>query len=184
MDVHEIVSAFDAGGEHSEELKKLYHICPERPSSCKTGALDFINDLRFALPIQRLEELWKEEEKPVYRCLIDEANPWQPSSGAHHAVDLLLLFEGLDLSFAPAATRTGQAMREAWIKFVNMEEPWTNASTTSYAFGPHGSCKELEDWEVQSRRRVTQTSKLASMDTTLLAKAFITLAAGKVSLLN
>lgn len=184
MDINDILGAFGAAGIHSEELKRLYHIYPDRPSSCKTGALDFINDLRFVLPIHRLEDLWKDVGKLVYRCMIDEANPWQPSSGAHHAVDLVVLFEGIDLSFAPAAERTGQAMREAWIKFVSTEEPWPNASTTSYAFGPHGSCKELEDWEVQSRRRVTQTNKLASMDTALLTKAFITLAAGKVSLLN
>ncbi|KAJ4117505.1 hypothetical protein NW768_010868 [Fusarium equiseti] len=184
MDVNDIVSAFDAAGKHGEELKKLYHIHPERPSFCKIGALDLINDLRFVLPIQRIEQRWREASKPVYRCLIDETNPWQPSSGAHHAVDLILLFEGFDLSFAPAAQKTGRAMREAWIKFVNMREPWPNASSSTYAFGPHGSCKELEDWELQSRRRVTQTNRLASMDMVLLTKAFITLAAGKVSLLN
>ncbi|PTD08223.1 Lipase 1 [Fusarium culmorum] len=183
-DIDDIVSAFDAAGEHSEELKKLYHIRSDRPSSCKTGALDFINDCRFVFPIHQLELLWKDARKPVYRCLIDESNPWQPSTGAHHAVDLVLLFGGLDLSHAPAAERTGQALREAWIKFVNQTEPWPNASSSFYGFGPHGVCKKLEDWEVQSRRRVTETNKLQGMDPMLLVKAFISLAAGRGSLSN
>ncbi|RGP77138.1 hypothetical protein FLONG3_4653 [Fusarium longipes] len=182
--VDDIVSAFDAAGEHSQQLKELYHIYPDRPTSCKTGALDFINDCRFVLPIHILERRWKDAQKPVYRCLIDEVNPWQPSSGSHHAVDLVLLFGNFDMSLAPAAERTGQALREAWIRFVNFDEPWPNASTSTYGFGPHGVCKELEDWEVRSRRRVTQTNKLEGMDPVLLNKAFVSLAAGKVSLLN
>ncbi|OBS24495.1 hypothetical protein FPOA_05036 [Fusarium poae] len=182
--IDDIVSAFDASGEHSQELKQLYHIYPERPSSCKTGALDFINDCRFMLPIHNLEQLWKKAQKSVYRCLIDESNPWQPSSGALHAVDLILLFGGLDISFAPAAERIGKALREAWIRFVNLTEPWPNASSSSYGFGPHGVCKALEDWELQSRRREMETNKLRDMDPTLLGKAFFNLAAGKVSLLN
>lgn len=135
-------------------------------------------------PIHQLEELWKDARKPVHRCLIDESNPWQPSTGAHHAVDLVLLFGGLDLSHAPAAEITGQALREAWIKFVNQTEPWPNASSSSYGFGPHGVCKELEDWEVQSRRRVTETNKLRGMDPISLVKAFVSLAAGRGSLSN
>jgi carboxylesterase type B len=178
------VSAFDAAGEHSLELRKLYHIYPDRPSSCKTGTLDFINDCRFVLPIHHLEKLWKDARKPVYICLIDEANPWQPSSGAHHAVDLVLLFGGLDMSPAPGADRTGQALREAWIRFINSEEPWPDASSSSHGFGPHGVCKNLGDWEAQSRRRVTQTNMLEGMDPVLINKAFVSLAAGKVSLLN
>ncbi|XEV03042.1 hypothetical protein FSHL1_008329 [Fusarium sambucinum] len=182
--IDDIASAFDTAGKHSQELKQLYHIHPDRPLSCKTGALDFINDCRFVLPIHHLEQLWKDAQKPVYRCLIDESNPWQPSSGAHHAVDLVLLFGGLDISLAPAAERTGKALREAWIRFVSSNEPWPNASSSTYGFGPHGVCKELEDWEVQSRRREMETSKLRNMDSTLLGKAFFSLAAGKVSLLN
>lgn len=183
-DVDDILGAFQTAGEHSEELKKLYHIYPDRPSSCKNGALDFINDCRFLLPIQHMEKLWMSAGKPVYRCLIDEANPWQPSSGAHHAVDLVLLFGSLDLRCAPSAERIGQALRESWIKFINMDEPWPNASVSYYGFGPHGQCKELKDWEVRSRRRVSETNKLAGMDFALVNRAFISLAAGKVSLLN
>ncbi|KAJ4024922.1 hypothetical protein NW752_002376 [Fusarium irregulare] len=183
-DHNDIVVAFDAAGDDAEELKKLYHIYPDRPSSCKTGALDFINDLRFLLPIHRLEKLWKEAGKPVYRCHIDEANPWQPSAGAHHAVDLLFLFNGLDLNFTHGAKKVGGELREAWIDFINMRKPWPSASESPAAFGPHGYCREVYDWDLQSLRRVAEAKRLATMDQTLLTKAFITLAAGKVSLLN
>ncbi|KAM0190290.1 hypothetical protein ACHAPA_010692 [Fusarium lateritium] len=183
-DSNEILAAFNAAEKHSEELKTLYHIYPDRPSSCKTGALDFINDYKFLLPILRLEKAWKAAHKPIYRCLVDESNPWQPSSGPHHAVDLPLLFAGFDLSFSPNAERVGRAMREAWIKFVNLEEPWIGAPGICYGFGPHGVTKTLEDWEVQSRRRVTETNRLETMDSALLDKTLASLAAGKVSLLN
>lgn len=183
-DSNEILAAFNIAGEHSEELKNLYHIYPDRPSSCKTGSLDFINDYKFLLPIHHLEKTWKTAHKPVYRYLIDESNPWQPSSGAHHAVDLPLLFGGFDLSISPSAEHVGRAMREAWIKFVSLREPWTDASGTCYGFGPHGITKVLEHWEVQSRRRVTETNRLGTMDSALLDKTLAGLAAGKVSLLN
>ncbi|SPJ70977.1 related to carboxylesterase [Fusarium torulosum] len=183
-DPSDLVGAFNASETHSEELKTLYHIYPDRPSSCKTGSLDFINDYKFVLPIHHLKKTWKAANKPVYRYLVDESNPWQPSSGAHHAVDLPLLFGGFDLSFSPSAGHIGRAMREAWIKFMNLEEPWTDASGTCYGFGPHGTTKTLEDWEVQSRRRVTETDRLGTMDSALLDKTLAGLAAGKVSLLN
>ncbi|KAH7233624.1 Alpha/Beta hydrolase protein [Fusarium tricinctum] len=183
-DLKEILAAFNTAGEHSEELKTLYHIYPDRPSSCKTGALDFINDYKFLLPIHHLDKTWKAAHKPVCRYLVDESNPWQPSSGAHHAVDLPLLFGGLDLSFSPSAENVGRAMREAWIRFVSLKEPWPDASGTCYGFGPHGIIKVLEDWEVRSRRRVSETDRLGTMDSALLDKTLAGLAAGKVSLLN
>ncbi|KAM5522492.1 hypothetical protein FOXYSP1_16383 [Fusarium oxysporum f. sp. phaseoli] len=180
----DIAKAFDASEQYGDELKKLYHIYPGRPSSCKTGALDFINDYKYLLPVQRLEKSFKDARKPVFRCLIDEANPWQPSSGAHHAVDLVLLFGGFDLSFSPSAGRVGQAMREAWVKFISGEEPWPEATEKYYGFGPHGSLKTLEDWEVQSRRRIGLAEKLSEMESPFLDKTSRGLAAGKVSLLN
>ncbi|KAI7759836.1 hypothetical protein LZL87_009159 [Fusarium oxysporum] len=183
-DPSDIAKAFDASEQYGDELKKLYHIYRDRPSSCKTGALDFINDYKYLLPVERLEKSFKGAKKPVFRCLIDEANPWQPSSGAHHAVDLVLLFAGFDLSFAPSAERVGQAMREAWIKFISGEEPWPDATDKYYGFGPHGTLKTLEDWEVQSRRRVGLAEKLSEMESSLLDKTSSRLAAGKVSLLN
>jgi carboxylesterase type B len=183
-DTSDLVCAFNAAEKHGEELKTLYHIYPDRPSSCKTGVLDFINDYKFVLPIHHLEKTWKAAHKPVYRYLVDENNPWQPSSGAHHAVDLPLLFGGFDLSYSPSAEHVGRAMREAWIKFVNLEEPWPDASGTCYGFGPYGMTKTLEDSEVQSRRRVIETDRLGTMDSALLDKTLVGLAAGKVSLLN
>lgn len=183
---NEILAAFDAAGEHSDELKKAYHIYVDRPSSCYNGAMDFINDYKFLLPIQRLEKSFRRDAQiPIFRYLIDEANPWQPSSGAHHAVDLILLFGGFDLSFSRGSELTGQAMRDSWIKFVNQEQPWASSeSGFCYGFGPYGVSKVLSDWEVKARRRVAEATILERMDSTLLDRVFVALAVGRVSLLN
>lgn len=178
------MSAFDNAGPHSDKLKKLYHIHPDRPTSCKTGALDFIIDYKFVGPIGRVAELWHAAHKPNYRYLVDELNPWQPSSGAHHAVDLILLFGGFDMGPAYGAQRTGQKMREAWIKFINLEQPWPSSSDSPYAFGPYGVSHALEDWELRSRRRIALTESLDEMDSALLDRVFFGLANRKVSLLN
>lgn len=184
----DIVGAFDNARPHSEKLKKLYHIYPDRPSSCKTGALDFITAYKFVLPIDRVARFWNSisSPKPVCRYLIDELNHWQPSSGAHHAVDLVLLFGGFDIEHAYSAQQTGRNLREAWIKFLNLEQPWPSASESKsyYAFGPYGTSQLLNDWELRSRRRIAQAESLEGMDSALLDKVFFGLAAGKVSLLN
>ncbi|KAI8262058.1 Lipase 1 [Colletotrichum sp. SAR11_239] len=146
MGVSDIISAFDIAGEHRDKLKQAYNIYPNRPSSCKLGALDFINDYKFLLPIQEMVQLCKRAETPVYRSLIDEANPWQPSNGAHHAIDLILLFGGFDSSLSPAAKATGEEMRRSWIRFIHSQEPWSPISTA--AFGPFGMFQELDDTEV------------------------------------
>lgn len=182
--VDDIISAFDSAGDDSAALKKMYHIYQDRPSSCRTGALDFINDYKFVLPIERMSRLWKASHKDVYRCLIDESNPWQPSSGAHHAVDLVLLFGGFDLSFSPGALETGKSMRKAWIKFINNEAPGAADSDSRLAFGPYGTCRAIDDLEARSRRRVAQVEKLDTMDGAVLDKVLGALAGGKISLLN
>ncbi|KAH0421745.1 hypothetical protein CcaCcLH18_13252 [Colletotrichum camelliae] len=146
LGVSDIVSAFDIAGEHRDKLKQAYNIYPNRPSSCKLGALDFLNDYKFLLPIQEMVQSCKRAETPVYRSLIDEANPWQPSNGAHHAIDLILLFGGFDSTISPAAKRTGEEMRRSWIRFIHSQEPWSPISTA--AFGPFGMFQELDDTEV------------------------------------
>ncbi|KAM0328716.1 hypothetical protein ACHAQA_005129 [Verticillium albo-atrum] len=101
-----IAAAFEQAGALSGRLKKLYHIDQSRPTSCSVGALDFISDLKFVLPLELLRTLWDNDGKPSFRALVDEQNPWQPSAGSHHGVDLLLLWGGFDLDFAPAAQIT------------------------------------------------------------------------------
>lgn len=182
---NDILKAFNAAEQYADELKKMYHIYLDRPSSCQNGALDFINDYKFVLPINRLEKLWNDSQKPVFRYLVDEVNPWQSSSGAHHALDLVLLFGGFDQEFPDSTKFTGQAMRKAWIQFINLEQPWTtSASDSYYSFGPHGVSQSIDKSGLGARRRMTQTEMLGRMDSVLLDKVFAGLAAGKVSLLN
>lgn len=182
MEASDITGAFDLAGSKSLDLRRLYNIYPDRPSSCKLGALDFINDYKFLFPAERLARTLREAGGTAFRCLIDEPNPWQPSNGTHHAVDLVLLFGGFDVSFSPAASRTGEQMRRAWVRFVHSEDPWPE--DLHAAFGPYGMFQKLDDVEVRSRRRLDQVSYLESVDSEVLDKVYFTLAAGRISLLN
>ncbi|KAF7535027.1 hypothetical protein G7054_g5713 [Neopestalotiopsis clavispora] len=183
LDDRDIIAAFDLGGEDSVRLRDLYHIHPGRSASCRFGALDFINDYKFVLPIYRLQRLWQNSNKLVYRYLVDEANPWQPSSGAHHAVDLLLLFDGFVMNTNPGAERTGQEMRYKWLQFLNAESLWY-PETYDYAFGPYGTSGTLTREGVSLRRRMEQVEILDRMDKSSLDPVFKSLAAGRISLLN
>lgn len=183
LDDRDIIAAFDLGGEDSVRLRYLYHIHPGRSASCRFGALDFINDYKFVLPIYRLQRLWQNSNKSVYRYLVDEANPWQPSSGAHHAVDLLLLFDGFVMNTNPGAERTGHEMRYKWLQFLNAESLW-HPETYDYAFGPYGTSGTLTREGVSLRRRMEQVEILDRMDKSSLDPVFKSLAAGRISLLN
>ncbi|TEA06075.1 Lipase 1 [Colletotrichum sidae] len=182
MPADEVVAAFDLAGDRSDGLKSMYNIFPGRRSSCVLGALDFINDYKFLLPAQKLAGMYGMAGRPAFRCLVDEPNPWQPSNGAHHAVDLVLLFGGFDLSLSPLAQRTGQSMRHAWIRFVNSEAPWGPAPAA--VFGPLGKFEVLDESGLGLRRRLSHARFLEATDPIMLDKVFAALAVGRISLLN
>lgn len=177
-----IVDAFNLAGEHSGELRRAYGIMGSRATQSKTGALDFINDARFSWPIRKLSRAWRADGLAVYGYVVDQANPWQASSRAHHAVDLVLLFGGLDLSFNPAAVAVADEMRRRWIAFVNGEAPWS--ANTTFAFGPHGDCSELDAGGFAARRRTVQMETLERVEPAQVGAVFAALAAGRVSILN
>ncbi|KAH7147159.1 Alpha/Beta hydrolase protein [Dactylonectria estremocensis] len=181
-DAETIAEAFNQAGPEGDELKQVHKIDKARPSSCKLGALDFINAYRFVHHIERLVREWRAAQRPVCRCLVDEPNPWQPSNGAHHAVDLILLFRGFDHLVDGVAKHTGKEMRRRWIVFIHGKDPWRSESDV--AFGPHGTFKELGQDEYKSRRKLAQIDYLTKADSGLLGKAFRALAAGRVSLSN
>lgn len=199
-----LVEAFSHG---PSKLAEAYSINASRPASCVLGALDFLNDLKFLLPAEMLAfkaaHVWNPYAPDaatttpgkVYRCIIDEPNPWQPSHGAHHAVDLLLLFGGFDNSLEanlaygeapPSSTfvQTGRDMRRRFIEFVNGGEPWDTYNVA--AFGPWGGFKMLSrtSAELKMRRRMDHLRVLRRMDKDALEKVFMDLARGRISLLN
>ncbi|WAO90085.1 Carboxylesterase [Fusarium falciforme] len=180
--IDRIDNAFDLASEYSSELKSLYNIRADRPSSCRIGALDFINDYKFVLPVEKMTKQWRQAQKPVFRCLVDEENPWQSSNGAHHGIDLVFLFGGFDSGLPDGARRTGEHMRKAWIDFISQQDPWPAESYA--AFGPFGMCHSLDDKDLGSRRRMRQVAFLSQQDTTGLDRAFAALATGNISLLN
>ncbi|OCL05108.1 alpha/beta-hydrolase [Glonium stellatum] len=177
-----IAESFAKAGEYSSQLSNIYCISPNRPTPSKIGALDFMADVRFGLAVRKIVALWKSVGKPAYRYIVDQANPWQASSRAHHAVDLVLLFGGLDLSFNPGAEKVGREMRMRWISFVNGEAPWSKEQC--FAFGPFGECKEIDVDQFAARRRVKHLDLLEKMDGANINACFGALAAGRISLLN
>jgi hypothetical protein len=177
-----IVECFDTLGAESSALKRLYGIVPDRSTSCKIGALDLINDQRFALPVEKVQQLWLDSNKSVYRYMVDQANPWQTSSRAHHAVDLILLFGGFDLASNPAADAVGKAMRMKWIQFINGRVPWE--PSCAFAFGPYGEVKSIDQSGIKIRRRQNHLDLMERIGWAKVNKAIIPLITGRVSLLN
>lgn len=154
----------------------------DRPVSCKLGALDFMSDVRFVLPVEIMAERWRHDERPVFRFLVDQTNPWQPSSRAHHAVDLLYLFGGFDLSFEPTARRVSLQLQQKWLQFVNGENPWQPGA--SWAFGPYGESKCIGEPELAARRRKRHLRALGNVSPDVIDAVYKALAAGRLSLLN
>lgn len=181
MDVDEITSVIQSDPDYSE-LAKHYNIYPERPTSCKYGVLDFINDARFALPAFEISNRWRSRGQDMFQYIIDEPNPWQASSRAHHAVDLLFLFGGVDLSFNRNATEVATGLREAWIDFIHGGKPSLTSSIR--AFGPHGRCEDLDLEGYARRRRVKCFEFLQKLGATKYRALSGKLGAGRLSLLN
>ena len=202
-------SIAEAFSHAPSRLAETYSIDASRPASCVLGALDFLNDLKFLLPAETLASRAAAHDPSiptaesqdaatppgaVYRCIIDELNPWQPSHGAHHAVDLLLLFGGFDASLeqnlpddaSPASgfVQTGRDMRKCFNKFINGGEPWDLHDTA--AFGPWGTVKYLHRGgaELRMRRRLDHLGIIKGVDGDALERVFMDLARGRISLLN
>lgn len=160
----------------------MYQVVADRPTAAKLGALDFVNDARYALPVEIIAEKLRAVGKRVYKYVVDQPNPWQSSSRAHHAVDLLFLFDGVDLSFNPAAQSVGQAMRERWIQFVSGGEPWP--VDRRFAYGPLGESKEIDEAQFAARRRVQHCKELKEAGIGVYLPILFALTAGRISLLN
>ncbi|KAI5206106.1 carboxylesterase [Aureobasidium subglaciale] len=182
MSAEQVVECFDKAGSSGNQLKAVYHINNSRAPQCRHGALDFMNDMRFALPVPLIVEKYENEGKKAYRYLFDQANPWQASSRAHHAVDLIYLFGGFDMTMNPSAEELGKEMRRRFIWYINGEAPWKIHQTM--AFGPLGDTKEIDDRGVAARRRTRQMEEVKKLEASDVAAVFGSLAAGRISLHN
>ncbi|KAH7108814.1 Alpha/Beta hydrolase protein [Dactylonectria macrodidyma] len=167
----------------SSKLEELYHIHPDRPQSCRHDALDIINDARFALPALEMAERWRKTDgKKIYQYIVDEANPRQASSRAHHAVDLIFLFGSVDLSFKPGAEAISRKMREAWLTFIHGGSPWAQSSIQ--AFGPLGRYEEIDTTKYRLRRRMGCFEYLRTLGSTKYREVSGRLGTARINLLN
>lgn len=178
----EIVTAFDQSTEWGAKLRKLYQVVEDRPTAAKLGVLDLAHDIRYALPIEILSKKLEAAGKAVYKYVIDQPNPFQASSRAHHAVDLLFLFGGVDFSFNSAAMAVSKEMRQRWIDFVAGEKPW--AGDRRFAYGPVGECKAIDEDQFAARRRISHCQILQEAGVAEYMPILAALTAGRISLLN
>jgi hypothetical protein len=167
---------------HGLALRRMYGIDLSRPTACKLGVLDFINDVRFAMPVDAIASRWRQSGRSVFQYVIDQANPWQASSRAHHAVDLILLFGAYDLSFNPPAEAVGREIRRRWITFINGQAPWPTGRR--FSFGPYGESTEIDNNQYAARRRVGHFKLLREIGQDHVSQVFAKLAAGRLSLNN
>lgn len=182
LDGETIAAAFDQNPELGPKLRKMYRVVADRPTAAKLGALDIVNDARYALPVEVISEKLRAANKRVYNYVVDQSNPWQASSRSHHAVDLLFLFEGVDLGFNPSAQTVGREMRQRWIDFVSGQAPWSGDKR--FAYGPLGECKEINEAQFAARRRVEHCQALRDAGSSVYMPILGALTAGRISLLN
>jgi hypothetical protein len=177
-----IAAAFEQNQTYGPTLRKMYNVVPDRPTACKLGALDLVNDARYTLPVELISDKMAAAGKRVFKYVVDQVNPWQASARSHHAVDLLFLFGGIDLSFNPSADAVGKDMRRRWIAFVNGRSPWNPEKR--FAFGPVGECREISEAGFAARRRVAHLQALREAGIGVYLPIVFALTAGKISLLN
>lgn len=182
LDGETIAAAFDQNAEWGTKLRKMYQVVADRPTAAKLGALDIVNDARYTMPVEIISEKLRAARKSVYNYVVDQPNPWQPSSRSHHAVDLLFLFEGIELGFNPSAKRVAREMRQRWISFVSGEAPWSGDKR--FAYGPVGECKEIDEQQFAARRRAEHCKVLREAGIEVYMPILVALTAGRISLLN
>lgn len=118
-------------------------------------------------------------QQAVFGYLMDQPNPWQRSSRAHHGVDLIYLFNGFDFSFDQSAQRVAEVMQLKWIEFICGDDPWTPGE--SFAFGPFGESKGVD---VADRRRYRHLDVVIELGQDKADTIVRELATGRSSLLN
>jgi hypothetical protein len=182
MTAQSICERFNLLGDEGAALKALYGIYRDRPTSCKTGALDLLHDVRFGIATEDIAEQWRGQERRVFRYLVDEPNPWQPSSRAHHAVDLPLLFGGFDLGFNPGACRVSSEMARRWIAFIAGRDPWD--AGFYFAFGPLGCSVGVDEEGFAARRRKRHCDAIRALGVERVDQVWMALAKGNISLDN
>ncbi|MCJ1412146.1 hypothetical protein MMC19_006238 [Ptychographa xylographoides] len=165
--------------------------------------LSLISTALFHLPTHTIATRAHAAGKQTYQYIIDEPNPFDPTSRAHHGVDLLYLFGGYDLTFSTTASKVGREIRGAFIRFINGETAWGSALSgegegdgdgeerkiggedVCMAFGPEGLCKVvgIEGAEWRGRRDGAAMDLMRGREGEV-GKVVGALAKGRVSLDN
>lgn len=129
-----------AGGTVADQLLELFpQIHPDSPyDKALAGMIELGGYMYWYGPTRDLVRVYKAAEKPVYVYSFDQANPWAPERGAHHAADLLYWFNGYELPMGDDQ-KVADGMMTALVRHVNGEAPWAEYHEHDVcAFGPNG----------------------------------------------
>ena len=149
-----LIKDFSSSKKHGATLMAAYNLTKDSTDTeAKQIGLDFLNDAMFAYPAYALAQRYKATSVPVYQYFFDQVNPFDPSAKAHHAVDLLFIFNAYDMSKSDeTAEDFSKSVQEKWMTYGTGGSPW--AKDTYYAFGPSGQTGPLSAEDLAKRRRL------------------------------
>jgi carboxylesterase type B len=141
-----------SGGAVADQLLELFpQIHPDSPyDKALAGMIELGGYIYWHSSTRDLARAYKAVEKPVYVYSFDQANPWAPERGAHHAADLLYWFNGYELPTGDDQ-KVADEMMTRLVRYVNGEAPWAEYREHEvYAFGPNGYVGMVDE---RGRRR-------------------------------
>lgn len=142
------------------------------------GVLKFSGDAKFNYHTEMYHREFLRDSPKTYRYLFDAPNPFVPELGAHHAVDLLYLFGGVQLSARQEAL--GDAMRRIWVRFVAGVEPWNKEGLEKVLVIDADGCRVRDAEEVKKRRNAEQWKVLEELGWEAVSKVIGEVVRGKI----
>jgi carboxylesterase type B len=108
------------------QFKSLFHAYGITAASdlgtVRRSVLEFLTDVVFSVPNHEADKKCRVAGVNVFRQLFDVTNPFTPSLGNNHMVDVIYLFNAYDIPSPKDHAVTD--IQDRWVKFFNFKEPW------------------------------------------------------------
>lgn len=154
------------------EIAELYDI--KAGSDVKAGCLDLKTDATFNyfnhVLFRKMQEARAQGASArVYRLAVDEPNPHNPDQRAHHAVDVLYMFNSTE--FNERGDKLSRLFQSHFLRLAYGLEPWKDTNFGLYRNGGYeqlplsqlDSVRPVKRYEALSRLDWGQVSKLSNM---------------------
>lgn len=146
-----------------KEIAELYDI--KEGSDVKTGCLELKTDATFNffnhLLFKKMQDARDSgnSSSRVYRLAVDEPNPHNPDQRAHHAVDVLYMFNST--RFNEHGDKLSRLFQSHFLRLAYGLEPWDHRNFGVYR---NGGYQQLPLAELNSVRPVERYEALGKMD--------------------